>query len=301
MRPEMHPLVSVEGLSGHFVIGQIVRVETGKTLLFHELIEQLGSKNLIFIGEVHDNPEHHLIQVQLLQALLSQNKLRTVAMEFFQKPRQSFIDRYIAGESTEPEFLKEVDWNGQWSFDYSFYRPIMLEVKEKAGKILAINAPNDIVRKVARSGLSSLSADERELVAEDIDLKNERHRDYLKEVFKYNVHGDLENFEYFYEAQCVWEDTMAENIADYMEKTKDNMMVLTGNGHIVNKFGIPDRTLGRIPADMATIVLLPVEEGFQTIARESADYVWLTGNYSQRRTFFHQKHHGKNALMNADN
>lgn len=290
MRPELPPFASIEGVSRHFVIGQIVHVETGETISFPQFIEKLESKNLIFIGEVHDNPEHHLIQVQILQALLAQNRPHTVAMEFFQKPRQASIDRYMAGETTETEFLEDVDWNRQWSFDYNFYRPLMLEVKEKGCKILAINAPNDIVKKVARKGLSSLGPEERKLVAKDIDLKKEKHRAYLMNVFKYNVHGELNNFEYFYEAQCVWEDTMAENIADFIEKTKDNMIVLTGNGHIVKKFGIPDRTIGRIPADMATIVLLPMGEGTQTIARESADYVWLTGNYSQKRPFIHGKH-----------
>jgi hypothetical protein len=30
-----------------------------------------------------------------------------------------------------------------------------------------------------------------------------------------------------------------------------------------------------------------------TIARNSADYVWLTGKYPRRNTFFHPKGHGK--------
>ncbi len=291
IKPKMPPLASVEGISRHFVMGQIVHVETGKVLSFQEFIDQLESKDLVLIGEVHDNPEHHLIQVQILQALMAQKTSITVAMEFFQKPQQAFIDRYMAGASTETEFLEDVNWKKQWSFDYSFYRPLMLATKETGGKILAINAPNDTVKKVARSGLSSLDPDERALLAKNIDLKNEKHRAYLMAIFKYNAHSDLKNFEYFYEAQCVWEDTMAENIAEFLKKNKKIMIVLTGNGHIVYKFGIPDRTSGRIPVDMATIVLLPMEEGNQTIVRETADYVWLTGKYSQRRSYYHHKHH----------
>ncbi len=293
MRPQMPPLASVEGETRHFGMGRIIHVETGKALSFDQLIDRLESKDLIFIGEVHDNPEHHLIQVQMLQALMTRNGSHTVGMEFFQKPQQPFIDRYMKGASNESEFLEDVDWNKQWSFDYSFYRPVILAVKEKGAKILAINAPNDIVRKVARSGLSSLEPNERAQLAKGIDLKNEKHRAYLREIFEYNAHSDLKDFEYFYEAQCVWEDTMAENIAESRQRTKEAMIVLTGNGHIVNKFGIPDRTSGRIPVDMATIVLMPLQEGKQTIARETADYVWLTGNYSRRRSFIHQKHHPK--------
>jgi uncharacterized iron-regulated protein len=289
---KMPPLASVEGTSRHFVMGQIIQVETGESLSFDRFIDQLETKDLVFIGEVHDNPEHHLIQVQILQALTARHGPLTVAMEFFQKPQQAIIDRYMAGESTESEFLKEVNWKKQWSFDYSFYRPLLLAVREHKGKILAINAPNDIVRKVARSGLNSLDSDERSLLAKDIDLGNEEHRAFLQDVYEQDAHSGLANFEYFYEAQCVWEDTMAENIAASLEGADETLVVLTGNGHIINKIGIPDRTAARIPADTATVLLSPMEDSL-TIARNSADYVWLTGKYPRRSTFFHPKGHGK--------
>jgi uncharacterized iron-regulated protein len=128
-------------------------------------------------------------------------------------------------------------------------------------------------------------------VAKSIDLKNEKHRAYLMEVFEYGAHGVLKDFESFYEAQCVWEDTMAENISESYKKTKESMIILSGNGHIINKFGIPERTLARVPVDMATVVLLTMEEGKQTISRQTADYIWLTGKYPQRRFFYHGKHH----------
>ena len=289
---KMPPLVSVEGASRHFVVGQIIHVETGEPLSFDQFIDQLETRDLVFIGEVHDNPEHHLIQVQILQALMARHGPLTVAMEFFQKPQQAIIDRYVTGKSTEAEFLKEVNWHRQWSFDYSFYRPLMLAVKENKGKILAINAPNDIVRKVARSGLNGLDPEERALLAKDIDLDNGEHRAYLQDVFQDNAHGVLTNFEFFYQAQCVWEDTMAENIAASLEGADETVVVLTGNGHILNKFGIPDRTAARIAADMTTVLLWPMEEGL-TIGKNSADYVWLTGKYPRRNSSFHHKGHGK--------
>ncbi|OQX65299.1 MAG: hypothetical protein B5M55_04325, partial [Desulfococcus sp. 4484_242] len=153
MKPQMPPLARIEGVPRYFGIGRIVHVDKENTVSFSELIENLVSSDMIFIGEVHDNPEHHLIEVQILQALLARRFSRTVAMEFFAKPRQAAVDRYLSGKSAEPEFLKDVDWKHQWSFDYSFYRPIILEIKENRGRILAINAPNDLVRKVAGSGL----------------------------------------------------------------------------------------------------------------------------------------------------
>jgi len=277
--PPIPPLASIEGVQGHFRIGRIVHLKTGKAISFDQLIDQVGSRRLIFIGEVHNNPEHHLIQVQILQALMSQYKSLTVAMEFFNDTQQSVLDHYLEGSTTETEFLKDVGWDKNWAYAYHFYRPLLTMTKEKGRKILAINAPNPIVKKVARSGLSSLAPIERNQLASHINLKNESHRKYLYQIYKKHSHQDLKRFDFFYQAQCVWEDTMAENIATYLSKTKEKLVVLTGNGHIINKYGIPNRTLSRIRIPMATILLQPLT-GPLTIKRKMADYIWLTGDCS---------------------
>ena len=276
IKPPVPPLASIEGVQGHFRIGRIVHLKTGKAISFDQLMDQVGARRLIFIGEVHNNPEHHLIQVQILQALMSEYKSLNLAMEFFNETQQSVLNHYLAGSTTETEFLRDVGWDKNWAYAYHFYRPLLLMTKEKDRKILAINAPRTIVRKVARSGLGSLAPNERNQLASHIDLKNESHREYLYRIYKKHSHQDLKRFDFFYQAQCVWEDTMAENIAMYLSKNKEKLVVLTGNGHIINKYGIPDRTLNRIKIPMVTILLQPLT-GPLTLKRKMADYIWLTG------------------------
>ena len=287
-RPLGPPLAFIEGVSGPFRIGRIVCLEAGKTISFDQFIDQVGNKSLIFIGEVHNNPEHHLIQVQILQALMNRYAPLTVAMEFFQHTQQPVLDRYIEGSTAEAVFLKEVGWNKNWAYDYYLYRPLMLMTKERGVKVLAINAPNDIIKKVARSGLDSLEPSERNQLANHIDLENKSHRAYLRNVFENHAHPDLKRFDFFYQAQCVWEDTMAENIAEYLKKHKEKIVVFTGNGHIVNKFGIPNRALNRITVSMATMLLHPLT-GPLNIKREMADYIWLTGGCSVKHLMTHPK------------
>ena len=66
------------------------------------------------------------------------------------------------------------------------------------------------------------------------------------------------------------------------------MVVFTGNGHIVNKFGIPDRVKRRTDIPMATIAVYPLTEQLN-IDREMADYLWLTGSCSSRTHPFMRK------------
>ena len=268
-------LATIPGVSGHFKIGQILDLKTGTALAFDDLIDQISSKDLIFIGEVHDNPEHHLIQLQILQALVACCGPISIAMEFFEKPQQPILDRYNRSEMDEKEFLKEVDWGS----DYYFYRPLIRMAKQNNGAVLAINAPRKVVRKVARQGLESLDDSERSKIAQEIDLSNEAHRNYVREAYERHTHGDLKEFEYFYEAQCVWEDTMAESLAEYLRKNGNKLVAFMGNGHIINKFGVPDRTIERDPVSMVTIMPLPINKDI-TIEKETADYVWLTDDCS---------------------
>lgn len=287
MKTPTPPLATIPGVSGDFKIGQILDLNAGEIFSFDQLIEQIATKDLIFIGEVHDNPEHHLIQVQILQALTDRFGPVTIAMEFFKKPQQPALDRYLQGELTESEFIKAVNWKGGWGFDYHFYRPLMLLARRNALGILAINASHDTVKKVARHGLQSLDIDERNKLAKDIDLNNEAHRDYVRKAYEQHGHRELKKFDYFYEAQCVWEDTMAQNLAEYLRENRGKLVVFAGNGHIINKFGIPDRTIRRFPVSMVTILPYPLNEN-EAIKRETADYVWLTAVYPHRSRMFHR-------------
>jgi uncharacterized iron-regulated protein len=135
-----------------------------------------------------------------------------------------------------------------------------------------------VVRKVARQGLKSLDEPERNEIAKEIDLSNDAYRTYVRPAYEQDAHRGLKNFEYFYEAQCVRDDTMAESLAEYLKENGTKLIVFTGNEHIANKFGIPDRTIARIPVSMVTIMPFPLSEEL-TIEKEKADYVWLTADY----------------------
>jgi uncharacterized iron-regulated protein len=270
------PIVaSIENLSEVFHRNQILDLDAGKAVSFSELTERLASFDVVFVGEVHSIPEHHLIQVQILQALATRVPSLTIGVEFFQQDQQALLDRYILGDGSEEAFLEEVDWRKTWGYPYHFYRPLFLAARREGIRVIALNASRGIVRKVAREGLEGLGEEERAAVPRDLDLGNEAHRAYVREVFERHDHGDLRNFEFFYEAQCVWDETMAHNIATFIDGHGGQMVVFSGNGHILWKFGIPDRTQRRLPLSVVTLIPYPLHEPV-TVEKGMADYLWLT-------------------------
>lgn len=65
---------------------------------------------------------------------------------------------------------------------------------------------------------------------------------------------------------------MAEAIAEHLTQRK--MIVLSGNGHIIKKFGIPNRASTRTRAPFKTLFLAPVGS---PIDLSDGDYIWITG------------------------
>ncbi len=93
----------------------------------------------------------------------------------------------------------------------------------------------------------------------------------MEAVFNDNPHHQIKSFDYFYEAQCAWEDTMAESIARKLGQNP--MVVVIGNGHIQNKYGVPNRAYGRNPVPFRTVYLASVGS---EVDLEVADYIWVT-------------------------
>lgn len=249
----------------------ILKTETAAVVSQEALFADLAQTQVIYAGEIHTNPAHHAIQLQIIQALAQTTADLSIGMEMFDHTYQPVLDQWSAGRLDEATFLRLTHWYANWRYDYGLYRDILEYAKEKGLRVVALNVPFHLPAKISVGGLDSLSESDRRLLPETIDTTDADHRAYIKEVFKMHAIPGRVKFEYFYEAQCTWEDAMAEAIANHLGTGK--MVVLAGNGHIIRKFGIPNRAFARTQAPFKTIYLAPV-------GREAelswADYLWVT-------------------------
>lgn len=53
----------------HAQLGQIVDLTTGQVLAPEQLVQRLADAPRVLVGEKHDNPDHHALQLWLLRAL----------------------------------------------------------------------------------------------------------------------------------------------------------------------------------------------------------------------------------------
>jgi uncharacterized iron-regulated protein len=153
------------------------------------------------------------------------------------------------------------------------YSDILNFVRDNQIRLVGLNIPFHIPSKIRVGGLENLRADEKKHLPQLIDTSKTAHRDYVRQVFNQHHHhfkGGVE-FEDFYAAQAVWEDAMAEAVAENLNNNV--MVVLAGNGHIQYKYGVPERVFGRTGASFRTVYLAGVGG---EVDLNIADFIWVT-------------------------
>jgi uncharacterized iron-regulated protein len=264
------PLLVLENLEGPVAEGEIWDTTHDEAISFEQMIGRLGNARVVYVGERHNSSPHHDAQLRIIQALAEKGWAVQVGMEMFDHTYQDKLDRWTDGAYDWASFLNETHWYANWRYDDALYRNILIYVKENGLRVVGLNIPFWLPPKIATGGLDSLSPEERDLLPDIIDTSIEAHRAYVEKIYKMHRLKGRDNFEYFYQAQCAWEDGMAQTIADNLNNGP--MVVLAGNGHIQRKFGIPDRAFQRTSAAFQTIFLASPGD---TVSASTADFIWI--------------------------
>ena len=251
-----------------------------------EVFEAIATQQIIYLGETHTSEADHCAQLELIQALIELSQAESsqadakqlvIGLEMFQRPFQPVLDRYLAGELSEAELIAQSEYETRWGYDWELYAPIIHYAKDHQIPLIALNTPTEVTRQVAQEGLASLSGDALIHIPpiEEIDTTDETYREATAAVF--DAHGGLGHsldFENFFAAQVLWDETMAEAVVKQIElDPSSQVIVLTGEGHIAYDYGIPSRVERRLPeVEQASVRLIAAAEeaepGF-------ADYFWL--------------------------
>ena len=249
----------------------IISTKTGKSITFDQLMADLNRYQIIFVGENHTNSAHHAIQQKIIEAVFQNTPSMRVGMEMFDRSYQEVVDLWSAGVLDEETFLRKVHWYANWQFDFGLYRDILGFIKENRIKIVALNIPFYITGRIRVGGIDNLPDTDKQYLPKEIDTSNAAHRKYVEQVFnQHHLRGNVK-FDDFYMVQCVWDEIMAESIAANLGGNK--IVVLSGNGHIQYKYGIPDRAFRRTSASFRTLYLVSAGK---EIELGIADYVWVT-------------------------
>ncbi len=237
-----------------------------RTLVINELITQ----NVVYLGETHDSAADHQLQLEILQELYKRRPNLSIALEQFQRPYQRVLDDYQQGKITEAQLVINSEYETRWGFPWSLYEPLLQFAKTNNLPLIALNTPTEITRKVSRQGLESLTVADRRFIPiiSTLQVGPESYRDRLQTIYT-EMHAGIvtrqtnknQGFTRFFEAQVLWDETMADRIAQAVHQNPDRLiLVLVGQGHLFYHDGIPNRVARRLkdkPVKQTTILLNP--------------------------------------------
>lgn len=231
-------------------IGDIVHMPTGILVSRQQMLDAVTDARIIYVGETHDNPASHHQQLTILKAMTERYPGRTsLGMEMFTPSQQPALDRWVAGELSEKDFLRLSRWYSNWSMDFALYRPLLEYARRKRIPVIALNAEKDQVKMLRNRSLEELSAEERAALPR-MDFTDPYQSAMIRAYFGGHAHGEV-SMDRFVRIQTLWDETMARNVAAYLSRPANRdrrMLVMAGGNHIRYGVGIPRRVFRRLPS-----------------------------------------------------
>ncbi|MCK6548520.1 ChaN family lipoprotein [Myxococcota bacterium] len=238
----------------------------------------LAGTRVVYFAEEHGNPHHHAAELSLIAGMFARDRSFAIGLEMVKRPFQPVIDAFLRGELDADTLKARTEWDDRWGYEFEYYRPIFEFAKAHQLPIRALNAPDELTRTISRKGLDALTAEERASLPE-LDLSNAAHRAILEEAWRaHAAHGGAD-FERFYTAQVVWDETMAEEVVRTLSAAgaPKRMVVLAGSGHVRHGHGIPSRVERRGVKGHVIVAPVMVTSLEAAIVEGGADYLWVMG------------------------
>ncbi len=136
----------------------------GKEVSYEKMIKQLCQQDVVLIGELHNNPISHWLELEIIQSCFSHRKL-VLGAEMFEQDNQGALSAYLAGKIS----AKGLDSSARlWKNYKTDYAPLVNFAKENQVNFIASNVPRKYASMVSKGGfeaLNSLSAEEKSWMA----------------------------------------------------------------------------------------------------------------------------------------
>ncbi|CAG0956278.1 hypothetical protein RHDC1_00474 [Rhodocyclaceae bacterium] len=255
------------------------------------LLDDMAQRDVVLLGETHDEMDHHRWQLQTLAALHARRPDMVIGFEMFPRRVQPVLDRWVAGELTVAEFLDQAEWERNWNMPAELYLPLFQFARINRIPMLALNIERKLSRAISEKGWDAVAEAEREGVGRPA-APVEAYREQLFAVFREHPtlrgKGDKPKqnssaFRFFVESQTVWDRAMAEALARRALAGRPLVAGVMGSGHLRFGHGVPHqlRDLG-----IRNIgILLPLSPGgdCREIRAGLADAVFMLPAQAQAR------------------
>ncbi|MGE5172297.1 MAG: ChaN family lipoprotein [Betaproteobacteria bacterium] len=253
----------------------VLGVREGRNISFARMIEDVKKIDLVFVGEVHDIPDHHLMELEIIRALHESGVPLAIGLEMFRADSQKGLDEWVHGALSLDKFLPV--YYDNWRVPWPLYRDIFSYAREHRIPLVGLNIPDKIAQNVAEKGFASLTRDEKKHLPPGISCDiDPTYMDFIRKAYTGHARHVDKRFLNFCEAQMVWDKSMAWHLIGFLKKHPGTtVIVLTGVGHAWKR-GIPEQIARESKYTFKVIMpLVPDQIEQDSVTIEDADYVML--------------------------
>lgn len=258
--------------AGAYVPERVVDTAAGTFTDFEAMAASLAKADVVLVGEQHDDPNTHRLELAVLEALARRRGGLVLSLEMFERDVQGRLDQFVRGQLPEPEFLAT---SRPWPRYASDYKPLVDLAAARQWPVVAANVPRPVASEVSKNGLGVLAgkpASERAWAARELRCtpQGEYFDRFGRAMGSHPGEGDEAakrlSAQRFYEAQCLKDETMAESIAaaHAAASTADTRAIvvhMNGAFHSDFHLGTAERVARRMPnARVAVITMMPVAD-----------------------------------------
>ena len=138
----------------HVLVGKIWDSANQEFVSIEEFTSAIEESRYLILGEKHDNPDHHELQLAILNHLLDLNLVSLVAFEMMDSDSQERLDTLHSAKNQDSEALKEyLQWDEE-GWEWLFYGPLIYSAYSSGVSIKASNLSNSRMMEIY--GLSEL-------------------------------------------------------------------------------------------------------------------------------------------------
>ena len=242
----------------------------GQRLTASDVLARAAKASVVLLGETHDSAEHHRWQLQMIAALHAQRPNMVLGFESFPRRVQPALDRWVAGELSEAEFLAQSDWRNVWRMDPQLYLPLFHFARMNRIPMVALNVESSLTREITQKGYDAVPPEKREGVGRPAP-PTDAYLDWLVPIWTGHerpvakpAKADRNDPEFrrFVESQQTWDRAMAEVLVSATKRPGAPLVVgVMGTGHINHGYGVPHQLKALGVTDF--VALLPWDRGAQ--------------------------------------
>ncbi len=215
----------------------------------------LREAEVIYVGEKHDDAAHHAYQFEVIQGLKARGIPFVIGWEMFDVTQQPLLDAWQARTLGTEQMLQQTNFQKTWGRLSPFYEKMLRWAALSDVRCLALNAPPVLARKLSR-GIRFTREERRLLPAGFAPLPGGLEH-FTAQMGSHP--GPALDYERYYRAQTLWDQTMAERIVQARRRHPGiRVVVFAGRGHVEGGFGIPPYVQQKLP-NARQILLLPGE------------------------------------------